>query len=241
MALRSIFVAVATLAAGFLQCQPIAAERSQATVTVSIAVQSYAELTFPNGSDFILTVRPQFCPQAPRALRVLLNHLRLALCSHLFGAHLMPPVVPARVPFAVDGNADVQVSVQPDEFLRIHTSRYLGQARQSDGATLGYHVVMHFPAPSRGYHWVAKWLGWDEWQRWNGWQGFGDLPIWSRIAHLPRLIDTGTAPLAASLPTLGNHANGVVYAVARNTWTANGTPARPGDYHGSVFITVTAQ
>ena len=112
---------------------------------------------------------------------------------------------------------------------------------KGNGALLGYHAVVHFPAPAPAYRWAHDWDGWDEWHHWNGWPGFGRLPPWSRIAHLPGTDGDGTPPLQDDLAERHFKAHGVVYAVARRSWTPTGAYAAPGDYYGAIIITVTAE
>lgn len=211
------------------------------SVNVTIRILPYAQFSIPPASGFILRVRPLACPPLPALLPASLRHRWALQCYLLPGWQPWPPVVPARLPFAVEGNARVQVSVLPGSFLRTYGGRYLGRATRTGVEALGYHAIVHFPVATPIYHWVADWLGWDDWRQWNGWAGYGYLPIWSRIAHLPGTNGGGTPPLAADLSARGNRAYGVIYAVARRSWTASGTFATPGDYQGSVVITVTAE
>lgn len=232
-------VAIASIcsATASVRADPI----DQDEVRVTIQVLPYAEFSAPGAGGFKLTVKPLSCPPLPRLLPMLMRKLWALHCHLLPGWYAWPPVAPARLPFTVQGNAMVQVSVAPDSFLRSASGRYLGRAEMGNGAPLGYHALVHFPAPSASYQWVHDWDGWDDWHLWHGWAGFGRLPFWSRIAHLPGTDGDGTLPLKADLAERHFKANGVIYAVARRSWTPSGAYAAPGDYYGAIIITVTAE
>jgi hypothetical protein len=210
-------------------------------VPITLRVLPYAEFSAPPDSSFLLRVEPLACPAIPSWVSRTLRSLWNLSCWTVPGLDAWPPIKPVRIPFSVEGNATVSVSMRPDGFLRAAFGRYLGKAVRSGGATLGYHAVAHFPAPSLTYRWVSEWPGWDEWGRWLRWTGFGSLPAWSQLAHLPGLDGAGSPPLTADLTAQANQAFGVVYVVARRSWTTTGSWAAPGDYYGNITITVTAE
>jgi hypothetical protein len=61
----------------------------------------------------------------------------------------------------------------------------------------------------------------------------------SQRATLPRTDRVGTAPLTANLRK-GRRANGAVFLTANAGWTADGELAAPGNYVGTVVLTVAA-
>lgn len=211
-----------------------------AGVEVTLKVEPVASVSLPQGSNFLLRVEPLSCPPMPIFVPRPLRRLWHLVCwTYLVDS--WPPVRPVRIPFSIEGNAHVTAAVRPSAFLRIAGNHYLGRAARTGGATLGYHIVTHFPAPSRQYQWVADWMGWDNWALWRTWAGYGLLPVWSHVAQLPGQDGVGTSALPANLPGLGNEAFGVIYVVARRGWTTNGSDAAPGDYLGSIVITITSE
>lgn len=161
-------------------------------------------------------------------------------CKSWLSSAYWPVIRPVRIPFTVRGNASASVTVTPEEFLQTKSGSWLGRAGGPAYRSLGYDAIVHFPVSSSSYRWLTDWEYWDDWDNWSDWRGFGTLPWWSRWTRLPRDTASGTPPLPANLPELGNRAFGVIYAVARRHWTPDGSAAPPGLYHGSVLITVTA-
>ncbi len=232
-------LAVLALVGTLLSGGSSAAPPGRDTVRVTLRVLPVAELSVPQGSSFVLTVRPLACPPFPPMLPTRLRSMPAFQCARLPGWQPWPPVRPARLPFVVTGNAVVRVSALPTSFLWISTGQYLGRATRQGGAAIGYNAIMHFPAPRFDYHWLLDWPDRDDWQR--GWAGYGPLPYWSQTAILPGTNGVGTPALVSNLYARGNRAYGVIYAVARRNWTASGALAAPGDYYGSIVITVTAE
>jgi len=242
---------------------------SHATVAVSIRVEPIAEVSFPQGTHFVIVVPHPECRQDSGDGDHSNDHSNGQSGDHS-GDHAdsqsgdqsggdhsgdshdgdhsgdhgcvqwTPPIVPVRIPFVVTGNALAVVSARPDAFLRIWSGRYLGKAVQPAHGALGYHLILHFPAPDAFYHWQFGWNGGDNWNGWNNWNGYGHLPPWSQIAQLPGTDGAGTPPLTANLVSRGGTAYGVIYLVAENDWTAHGDDADPGNYYGSIDVTVTA-
>lgn len=112
----------------FLPSLTLAQSRSSATVTVTISVAPIANIDFPNGTDFIITVPRNASPR---------------------GATIQP----VRIPFTVRGNAIAAVSARPDVFLQAADGTFYGRALGPDGGleALGYDIVVQFPVPSQNY------------------------------------------------------------------------------------------
>lgn len=161
-------------------------------------------------------------------------------CKRWLSDWYWPVVRPLRIPFVVFGNALASVSVKPHQFMRIKGGRYLGRATGAGGRTLGYDTIVHFPAPRRDYHWLSGWDFYDDWDRWRRWDGFGWLPRWSKWAKLPGVNGAGTPLLTTNMLHRGGDAHGVVYIVSRRDFTSDGRKAKPGDYAGTILITVVA-
>ncbi len=205
----------------------LAGVHQRGSAPVTIRIEPIAEISLPQGNQFALVVTPPVC------LLPLFSWQSCWLPVWL-------PILPVRIPFSVKGNASAAVSATPAGFLRIYSGRYLGKAARSNGATLGYHVITHFPVLDPSYHWTGDWTGWSDWSLWNNWPGYGLLPIWSHVSQLPGLNGAGTPPLAANLVDRHGIAYGVVYAVAARNWTTTGASADSGNYYGTIEITVTA-
>jgi hypothetical protein len=210
-------------------------------VDVTIVVQPYASVSVPGNGTFKLTVPPIVCPVIPPAALPALRNAWGGGCPMLPGWSPWPAVQSARIPFTVRGNGVVRVTVTPDRFMRPSFGRQLGLASKSNGAALGYHAIVHFPTPSPDYRWALAWEGWDDWSLWRTWNGFGWLPAWSFVSHLPGTFGGTSPPLVADLTRRQSKADGVIYAVSRQSWTPSGAYAEPGDYYGTVTITVTAE
>ena len=228
------------LGAGAVRAQPSAS----ASVAVSITVEPIAQVEFPSGTDFIIRVPDRDRCHLPRGPhhdqhRDYRSPWDRDCWYGRFG-WWWPAIVPVRIPFTISGNALASVSVAPSAFLRIPHNRYLGRAVGPHGRLLAYDIVVHFPAPERTYRWLADWMDWDDWDDWRHWRGFGFLPRLSTYAMLPGRDGAGTPPLTADMVRLHGHAYGVIYVVARRTWTPDGRPAEPGAYAGRLEVTVTA-
>ena len=239
IAITALFAGLA-LWGGLARAQPSAS----ASVSVTITVEPIAEIEFPSGLDFIIHVLDRDRCQVPRGYRWDGHRgYRSPWDDDCWFGHKdwWWPVIPTvRIPFTVTGNALASVSVAPSAFLRIPRNRYLGGAVGPHGKLLGYDTVVHFPAPARDYRWLSDWADWENWDDWGHWHGFGNLPRWSTFARLPGGNGAGTPPLTADIVTFHGHAYGVIYLVARRTWTPDGRPAEPGAYAGRLEVTVTA-
>ena len=217
---------------------------ASASVSVTITVEPIAQVEFPSGTDFIIRVPGRDRCHVPNGYRWD-GHKSYHSewdndCWIGHGTWWWPVILPVRIPFTVTGNALASVSAAPSAFLRIPHNRYYGRAVGPHGAPLGYDVVVHFPAPERDYRWLPDWSDWDNWDDWGHWRGFGFLPHWSKYARLSGDDGAGTPPLTADMVSLHGSAYGVIYVVARRTWTPDGRPAEPGAYAGRLEVTVTA-
>jgi hypothetical protein len=161
-------------------------------------------------------------------------------CKRWLSDWYWPVIRPVRIPFTVTGNALASVSVKPHQFLKIKSGKYLGKATGPGGRTLGYDTIVHFPAPKWNYYWLSGWDFYDDWHGWRRWAGFGSLPNWSRWAKLPGTNNTGTPSLTTNMVQRGGKAHGVVYIVSRRDFTTDGKKAKPGDYAGTIVLTVVA-
>ena len=229
---------MALLCSNALAGEPGGGVSASATVSVGITVASFARIEMPEGSQLLFTV-PESCPQPPAGPPGKQRGFENAACHKPW--LLGPELHSVRLPFTVSGNTKVQVSIVPDHFLRIKTNRYLGRALSAKGQQIGYHAVVQFPVPAPDYRWSRDWLDTPAWWNGRGWAGFGDLPHWSGIAHMPGKVASGTPPLPADLAARDNMAFGVIYAVSRRDWTADGRDAEPGTYAGTVTIIVIAE
>lgn len=198
---------VALLIAGWCLCdvRPAVAEpRKSVSVPVRIEVDAMADISFPQGKNFLIRVPRSASPNGAT-------------------------ITPVRIGFTVRGNALASVSVAPDAFMRVADGSLLGeahkQARGSDG--LGYNVVIQFPVPSPSYSGLP------------GRGGFGSWPRRPDIAHLTGR-EEGTPALSVDMSDRGGIAYGTIHIVARHDWTPSGRNATPGDYTGSVEVTLVA-
>ena len=167
-------------------------------------------------------------------------------CKRWLSDWYWPVIKPVRIPFKVTGNAIASVQVKPHQTLRIKTGRYLGKATYGTNY-LGYDTIVHFPAPKSDYYWQSGWEFYDDWLDWRRWSGFGSMPSWSKWAKLPAITNGAnigntlvTPPLTANMVQRGGKAYGVVYIVSRRDFTTDGKKARPGNYTGTIVLTVTA-
>ncbi len=206
-----------------------AAARASASVGITIRVLPIAEIAFPQGTDFTITVAER---------------------SWWEGVSISPQFLP----FTVRGNARASVTVRPAEFLQVGSRVYLGRAEKTGGQdsrgqglrgqdlrgqdlrgrdwpgrdSLGYDVIVHFP--------VSR-------QR-NGWftevDNRGYFGVLDSLATLPLFAPLGTRKLTADMVQLDRHALGVIWLQSDPDWTANGRRAAPGIYRGVLEVTVTA-
>lgn len=161
-------------------------------------------------------------------------------CKRWLSEWYWPVIKPVRIPFTVTGNAIAEVSVRPHQFIKIKSGKYLGKATGPSNRTIGYDTIVHFPAPKSNYFWLSGWDFYDDWHDWRRWAGFGSLPSWSKWAKLPGTNNTGTPFLGANMVQRGGTAQGVVYIVSRRDFTTDGKKAKPGDYAGTIVLTVVA-
>lgn len=139
-------------------------------------------------------------------------------------------IQPVRLAFTVTGNALATVTVRPDSFIDIDGGGYLGEARGPNGeaGSLGYDIVVQFPAPS------------GEYQGLPGRGGFGTTPGRENHASLPGGNGEGTPALTADMAEHGQQVSGVIHIVSRHHWTRDGEVAAPGVYTGAIDVTVSA-
>jgi hypothetical protein len=125
--MRSLAIVIFSLIL-FVPPSALAQSRSSATVTVTISVAPIANIDFPNGTDFIITVPRNASPN---------------------GATIQP----VRIPFTVRGNPIASVSARPDVFLQTNVGAFYGLALGPDGGSepLGYDIVVQFPVPSQNH------------------------------------------------------------------------------------------
>jgi hypothetical protein len=113
--------AVLTLAPGWALAGPPRADT--ASVAIRISVEPIAEIAFPAGRDFTLTV-----PDEGQIVQI----------------------DPLWLPFAVRGNAIATVTARPADFMQAPGNRWLGAAsRDGSPDRLGYDVVVHFPVSAQ--------------------------------------------------------------------------------------------
>jgi hypothetical protein len=92
------------------------------SVTIGVSIPPLANITFPEGQDFVLT----------------------SVHPHPAGQILDP----VRIPFTVRGNASASVSVAPVGYFELASGQCVGRAAGVDGEGLGYNIVVQFPVPS---------------------------------------------------------------------------------------------
>lgn len=144
-------------------------------------------------------------------------------------------IQPVRIPFTVTTNAVAYVSARAVNFVQVMDeadTRFLGEALGPNGDSdeLGYDIVIQFPVPSANYSGLP------------GRGGFSrDLAGREGVATLPGTGVVETPALFADSADTGQQIHGVLHIVSRQHWTPNGELAAPGDYRGSVEITVGAK
>src|SRR5690606_37905209 len=111
------FLAAAFLSLALLVGNAFAQATDSASVSVSITIAPQAEITFPEGFDFVIRV-----PDRERCF--ILGGFRWNAqkryrspwdsdCWFARGASWWPVIKPVRIPFKVEGNATATVSVRP--------------------------------------------------------------------------------------------------------------------------------
>lgn len=143
-------------------------------------------------------------------------------------------IQPVRIPFTVTTNAVAYVSARAANFVEVMDeadTRFLGEALGPNGASdeLGYDIVMQFPVPSANYSGLPGRGGFS--------RGFAER---EGVATLPGTEVVETPALFAEPSDTDQQIHGVLHIVSRQHWTPNGELASPGDYRGSVEITVGA-
>lgn len=235
-------VAMAMLAFSLLAFSGEATAGPDSTsVDVQVVVDPIAQIDFPEGPGFVLHV-----PDRVRCDRR--NDRRQSghrpsreeddKCRRGKEAWWWPAIPPVWLPFTVKGNALATVSVSPDRFQRLRNGRYLGRAVDGRGRKLGYNIIVEFPATGVDRHWPA---GRDDRESRHGRHVDGPWSWRSRTATLPGRDGVGTRELTADMVRRRGQTTGVIYLVAERTWTPSGRPAEPGDYRGTVRITLTAE
>lgn len=139
-------------------------------------------------------------------------------------------IQPVRVPFTVTGNALASVTVKPDGFIKVDDDKFLGEARGPNGgaASLGYDILVQFPAPSGEYEGLP------------GRGGFGEKPKGDNYSSLPGGDGEGTPELTVNMVEHGQEVSGVIHIVSRQHWTAGGGEAMAGVYTGALQVIVMA-
>lgn len=120
------------------------------------------------------------------------------------------------VSFTVVGNSSATLSAEPDSFMQIPASRYigvvfdpfLGRATQS-GEEIGYDVELRFPVPGPR----------------------PGLPLSTAGPAVSQVVD---------IAGQGGAVGGVLHLIADPNWTVGGGLALPGLYEGEIILTLTA-
>ena len=226
------FIAVLALWGLPARAQPSAS----ASVSVTITVEPIAQVEFPSGLDFIIHVPDRDRCHVPRGYplgRAQGLPLRMGQRLLVRPQDMVVAGYPPRAHSLHGHRQCAGLRQRRAERVPAHPLQPLSRpGRRSAWRLLGYDIVVHFPAPERDYHWLPGWADWNNWGDWRGWHGFGYLPRWSRFAMLPGVDGEGTPPLTADMVDLHGSAYGVIYVVARRTWTPDGRPAEPGAYAG---------
>lgn len=121
------------------------------------------------------------------------------------------------VEFTVIGNSSATLSAEPDLFMQIPASQfvgvffdpYLGRATQG-GEEIAYDIELRFPIPGPN----------------------SGLPLSTQGPAISPLVDIVGAP--------GGAVGGVLHLIANPNWTAGGGLALPGLYEGEIILTLTA-
>jgi hypothetical protein len=221
------------------------------SVVVTIRVAPVAYIEFPEGFDFVLVVPNDHDD----------HHNDNDKDDHQpndwhdgNGDGPDPVIQPVSIPFKVVGNARASLSATPNRFMRLSSGLFFGEAlgwmgdrhRNQSGhghshhgngdgnghgsgepGRLGYNIIVQFPI----------WSWW--YARLDGWDGYSPRSR-SGYASLPGLDGLGTPPLTVDMSRDRQAAYGVIHIVSRRNWTADGKNAGPGDYYGSVTVTLVA-
>lgn len=122
----------------------------------------------------------------------------------------------AGVAFTVTGNSSATLSAEPNSFMQIPASQYvgvafdpfLGRATQA-GQDIAYDLELRFPIPGPN----------------------AGLPLATAGPAESPLVDIGGN---------GGAVGGVLHLIADPNWTAGGGLALPGLYEGEIILTLTA-